>query len=145
MLRARLAVEICPSLFNCRLASHTLLMCHSLSPACTTNLGVLACLDGYLNMALEQSEEYGPDGLLKAKYGDCFIRGNNGEPFICLVCSSVWFGELISCFFCFTVILLYVFCLFYSALCFNTKEKVTTCWSNQYDGHYVSSGTVAYL
>ncbi|CAB9529625.1 Sm-like protein LSm6 [Seminavis robusta] len=39
--------------------------------------GVLACLDGYLNMALEQSEEYGPDGLLKAKYGDCFIRGNN--------------------------------------------------------------------
>ena len=40
--------------------------------------GVLACLDGYLNMALEQSEEYGVDGLLKAKYGDCFIRGNNG-------------------------------------------------------------------
>lgn len=39
--------------------------------------GVLACLDGYLNMALEQSEEYGVDGLLKAKYGDCFIRGNN--------------------------------------------------------------------
>ena len=30
-------------------------------------------------MALEQSEEYGPDGLLKAKYGDCFIRGNNGK------------------------------------------------------------------
>lgn len=41
--------------------------------------GVLACLDGYLNMALEQSEEYGVDGLLKAKYGDCFIRGNNGK------------------------------------------------------------------
>jgi len=30
-------------------------------------------------MALEQSEEYGVDGLLKAKYGDCFIRGNNGQ------------------------------------------------------------------
>ena len=45
-----------------------------------TLLGVLACLDGYLNMALEQSEEYGVDGLLKAKYGDCFIRGNNGKP-----------------------------------------------------------------
>ena len=40
---------------------------------------MLACLDGYLNMALEQSEEYGVDGLLKAKYGDCFIRGNNGK------------------------------------------------------------------
>jgi len=39
--------------------------------------GVLACLDGYLNIAMEQTEEY-VDGQLKAKYGDCFIRGNNG-------------------------------------------------------------------
>eukprot|EP00934_Nitzschia_sp_Nitz4_P006457 Nitzschia sp. Nitz4//scaffold48_size128905//110324//110733//NITZ4_003619-RA/size128905-augustus-gene-0.13-mRNA-1//1//CDS//3329553039//6447//frame0 len=39
--------------------------------------GVLACLDGYLNIAMEQTEEYGLDGQLKAKYGDCFIRGNN--------------------------------------------------------------------
>eukprot|EP00036_Acanthoecidae_sp_10tr_P011427 CAMPEP_0182924968 /NCGR_PEP_ID=MMETSP0105_2-20130417/8058_1 /TAXON_ID=81532 ORGANISM="Acanthoeca-like sp., Strain 10tr" /NCGR_SAMPLE_ID=MMETSP0105_2 /ASSEMBLY_ACC=CAM_ASM_000205 /LENGTH=76 /DNA_ID=CAMNT_0025062795 /DNA_START=37 /DNA_END=267 /DNA_ORIENTATION=+ len=38
--------------------------------------GVLACLDGYMNIALEQSEEY-VDGQLKRKYGDCFIRGNN--------------------------------------------------------------------
>jgi U6 snRNA-associated Sm-like protein LSm6 len=27
---------------------------------------------------MEQTEEY-VDGQLKAKYGDCFIRGNNGE------------------------------------------------------------------
>ena len=40
--------------------------------------GILACLDGYLNLALEQSEEF-RDGQLQAKYGDCFIRGNNGE------------------------------------------------------------------
>ena len=40
--------------------------------------GVLACLDGYLNIAMEQTEEYNVDGQLKAKYGDCFIRGNNG-------------------------------------------------------------------
>ena len=40
--------------------------------------GVLACLDGYMNIAMEQTEEY-VDGQLKAKYGDCFIRGNNGE------------------------------------------------------------------
>jgi len=40
--------------------------------------GVLACLDGYLNIAMEQTEEY-VDGQLKAKYGDCFIRGNNGK------------------------------------------------------------------
>jgi U6 snRNA-associated Sm-like protein LSm6 len=38
--------------------------------------GVLACLDGYMNVALEQTEEY-VDGQLKHKYGDAFIRGNN--------------------------------------------------------------------
>lgn len=38
--------------------------------------GVLACLDGYMNIALEQTEEY-EHGELKNKYGDCFIRGNN--------------------------------------------------------------------
>ena len=41
--------------------------------------GVLACLDGYMNIAMEQTEEYNIDGQLKAKYGDCFIRGNNGK------------------------------------------------------------------
>jgi U6 snRNA-associated Sm-like protein LSm6 len=30
-----------------------------------------------MNIALEQSEEY-VNGQLKRKYGDCFIRGNNG-------------------------------------------------------------------
>ncbi len=40
--------------------------------------GVLACLDGYMNIALEQTEEY-VNGQLKNKYGDAFIRGNNGE------------------------------------------------------------------
>ena len=42
--------------------------------------GVLACLDGFMNIAMEQTEEY-IDGQLKSRYGDCFIRGNNG----CLV------------------------------------------------------------
>lgn len=41
-------------------------------------LGVLACLDGFMNIAMEQTEEY-VDGQLKARYGDCFIRGNNGK------------------------------------------------------------------
>lgn len=40
-------------------------------------IGVLACLDGYMNIALEQTEEY-VNGQLKNKYGDAFIRGNNG-------------------------------------------------------------------
>ncbi|GAB5031016.1 u6 snrna-associated sm-like protein lsm6 [Nannochloropsis oceanica] len=38
--------------------------------------GVLACLDSFMNIAMEQTEEY-VHGQLKAKYGDCFIRGNN--------------------------------------------------------------------
>ncbi len=38
--------------------------------------GVLACLDGYMNIALEQTEEY-VNGQLKNKYGDAFLRGNN--------------------------------------------------------------------
>eukprot|EP01038_Epipyxis_sp_PR26KG_P005876 gene5876-8103_t len=38
--------------------------------------GVLACLDGFMNIAMEQTEEY-MDGQLKNRYGDCFIRGNN--------------------------------------------------------------------
>lgn len=38
--------------------------------------GVLACLDGFLNVALEQTEEY-ERGIKKSQLGDCFIRGNN--------------------------------------------------------------------
>ena len=44
---------------------------------CRCVAGVLACLDGYMNIAMEQTEEY-VNGQLKAKYGDTFIRGNNG-------------------------------------------------------------------
>lgn len=40
--------------------------------------GVLACLDGFMNIAMEQTQEF-VNGQLKAQYGDCFIRGNNGE------------------------------------------------------------------
>jgi len=38
--------------------------------------GILACLDGHMNIAMEQTEEYA-DGQLKNRYNDCFIRGNN--------------------------------------------------------------------
>ena len=57
-------------------------------------IGVLACLDGYMNIAMEQTEEY-VDGQLKSKYGDCFIRGNNGKiiiahlPWCCLFLTYV--------------------------------------------------------
>lgn len=40
--------------------------------------GVLSCLDGYMNIALEQTVEY-VDGIKKNSYGDAFIRGNNGK------------------------------------------------------------------
>lgn len=118
---------------------------HNVAPDCDLSAGVLACLDGYMNIAMEQTEEYvngqvrtrapllasahissllaestpqhsqaamaavrlltatithaccrdlarcthhngsarGPTPAaavqLKNKYGDCFIRGNNGE------------------------------------------------------------------
>ncbi|KAF9674519.1 hypothetical protein SADUNF_Sadunf10G0135600 [Salix dunnii] len=40
------------------------------------HIRILACLDGYMNIAMEQTEEY-VNGQLKNKYGDAFIRGNN--------------------------------------------------------------------
>lgn len=46
-----------------------------------TYRGVLACLDGFMNIAMEQTEEY-IDGQLKNRYGDCFIRGNNGRDIL---------------------------------------------------------------
>jgi len=38
--------------------------------------GTLACLDSYLNVAMEDTSEY-VGGQLKRRYGDCFLRGNN--------------------------------------------------------------------
>jgi U6 snRNA-associated Sm-like protein LSm6 len=38
--------------------------------------GILVCLDPYMNIALEQAEEW-ENGSLVQKYGDCFLRGNN--------------------------------------------------------------------
>ena len=59
------------------LTQHQPVITHSslLAPLCP--VGILAHLDGYMNIAMEQTEEY-QNGVLKAKYGDAFIRGNNG-------------------------------------------------------------------
>ncbi|CAH7676819.1 small nuclear ribonucleoprotein [Phakopsora pachyrhizi] len=38
--------------------------------------GVLSCLDGYMNIALENTEEY-VNGIKRNSYGDAFLRGNN--------------------------------------------------------------------
>jgi U6 snRNA-associated Sm-like protein LSm6 len=42
------------------------------------NAGELQSVDGYMNIALEQTKEY-VNGQLSKSYGDAFIRGNNGE------------------------------------------------------------------
>ena len=41
-----------------------------------------------MNIAMEQTEEY-VDGQLKSKYGDCFIRGNNGTFYSALLCCAL--------------------------------------------------------
>ncbi|KAL7423054.1 U4/U6-U5 snRNP complex subunit lsm6 [Cryptotrichosporon argae] len=38
--------------------------------------GLLTCLDGYMNVALENTEEW-TNGRCTARYGDAFLRGNN--------------------------------------------------------------------
>ena len=43
--------------------------------ACT---GELQSVDGYMNIALEQTKEI-VDGRLRRNYGDAFVRGNNGK------------------------------------------------------------------
>lgn len=40
-------------------------------------LGELQSVDGYMNIALEKTEEY-VNGKLRRSYGDAFVRGNNG-------------------------------------------------------------------
>ncbi|KAJ3520089.1 hypothetical protein NMY22_g12899 [Coprinellus aureogranulatus] len=37
---------------------------------------ILSCLDGYMNIAMEQTEEH-VNGAIVNRYGDAFIRGNN--------------------------------------------------------------------
>jgi len=44
------------------------------------NLGILSCLDGYMNIAMEQTEEH-VGGRVTNRYGDAFIRGNNGASY----------------------------------------------------------------
>ncbi|KAG7528441.1 hypothetical protein FFLO_06150 [Filobasidium floriforme] len=40
--------------------------------------GTLSCLDGYMNVAMENTREV-VNGEMKNSYGDAFIRGNNGK------------------------------------------------------------------
>lgn len=44
-------------------------------------LGELQSVDGYMNIALEKTEEH-VNGVKKRSYGDAFVRGNNGETYL---------------------------------------------------------------
>lgn len=70
----------------------------------------MACLDGHMNIAMEQTEEY-INGQLKSKYGDTFIRGNNGIDYCVFVCDCFFFffeTIIIPGFFFFWNIVLYI-------------------------------------
>ena len=41
-------------------------------------VGELQSVDGYMNIALEKTDEY-VNGVKRRSYGDAFVRGNNGE------------------------------------------------------------------
>ncbi len=47
-------------------------------PSLTCPIGELQSVDGYMNIALEKTEEY-VGGVKKRSYGDAFVRGNNGK------------------------------------------------------------------
>lgn len=46
--------------------------------ALTSRTGELQSVDGYMNIALEKTQEF-VNGQLRRSYGDAFVRGNNGE------------------------------------------------------------------
>jgi small nuclear ribonucleoprotein (snRNP)-like protein len=59
--------------------------------ALTWVLGILSCLDGFMNIALEQTEEH-VNGVVTNRYGDAFVRGNNGPlSFYRHICSHSHF------------------------------------------------------
>lgn len=41
-------------------------------------IGELQSVDGYMNIALEKTQEF-VNGTKRREYGDTFVRGNNGE------------------------------------------------------------------
>ena len=50
--------------------------------------GELQSVDGYMNIALEQTKEI-IEGRVRRNYGDAFIRGNNGEHDLTLLAMEV--------------------------------------------------------
>lgn len=57
--------------------SITTILAKSFSLSLHVLKGELQSVDGYMNIALEKTEEY-VNGELRKNYGDAFVRGNNG-------------------------------------------------------------------
>ena len=53
--------------------------------------GELQSVDGYMNIALEQTKEF-VEGKLRRTYGDAFVRGNNGMRFEMYDCWTLLTG-----------------------------------------------------
>lgn len=53
--------------------------------------GELQSVDGYMNIALEKTEEY-VDGQRRRTYGDAFVRGNNGASYIVTLLANADLG-----------------------------------------------------
>lgn len=79
-----------------------------------TYRGILACLDGFMNIAMEQTEEY-VDGQLKARYGDCFLRGNNGKSFL--------FHQIYFSIFSFTILFILTFIISFMIVLYISAAK----------------------
>ncbi|KAK1508249.1 U6 snRNA-associated Sm-like protein LSm6 [Colletotrichum costaricense] len=50
--------------------------------------GELQSVDGYMNIALEKTEEY-VNGTKRRSYGDAFVRGNNGDSYSIPIFNSI--------------------------------------------------------
>ena len=70
-----------------------------------------------MNIAMEQTEEY-QNGQLKAKYGDAFIRGNNGTQFFICTAPHVPTSALYS-----VAALLLTFCIFCTVLYISSQSS----------------------
>ena len=50
-------------------------------------IGELQSVDGYMNIALENTEEF-VNGVKRRAYGDAFVRGNNGKALLTMLSSG---------------------------------------------------------
>ena len=70
--------SLLPNSMRARADAVVFLFPHDLHFTNLSSVGELQSVDGYMNIALEKTEEY-VHGVKRREYGDAFVRGNNGE------------------------------------------------------------------